>query len=66
MTLTERLHEATGLPAGVAAKAAGSLIAALRLSLDSASFEPIAKAVPEYNELMSGSAAALGARRARV
>ncbi len=66
MTLTERLHEATGLPAGVAAKAAGSLIAALRLSLDSASFAPIAKAVPEYNELMSGSGAALGGRTGEI
>ena len=66
MTLITRVQEATGLPADAAAKAAGSLIAALRLSLDSKSFEPIAKAVPDYNELMSGSGAALGGRTGEI
>lgn len=66
MTLITRLQEATGLPADAAAKAAGSLIAALRLSLDAKSFEPIATAVPEYHELMGGSGAALGGRTGEI
>ncbi|MEO6068310.1 MAG: hypothetical protein ABJB33_08005 [Gemmatimonadota bacterium] len=66
MTLITRVQEATGLSAETAAKAVGSLLAALRLSLDAKSFEPIAKAVPDYNELMSGSGAVLGGRTGEI
>ena len=66
MTLITRVQEATGLSADTAAKAVGSLLAALRLSLDAKSFEPIAKAVPDYNALMSGSGAALGGRTGEI
>lgn len=66
MALIPAIQEATGLPAETATKAAGSLIAALRLSLDAKSFEPIATAIPDYNELMSGSGAALGGRTGEI
>ena len=66
MSLISRIQEETGLSAEAAGKAAGSLIAALRLSLDAKSFEPIAKAVPDYTELMSGSGAALGGRTGEI
>ena len=51
MALIPAIQEATGLSGEVASKATGSLIAALRLSLDAKSFEPIAVAVPNYNDL---------------
>ena len=66
MTLVSRIQDETGLPAETASKAAGSLLGALRLSLDVASFEPVAKAVPDYNTLMSGSGAALGGRTGEI
>jgi hypothetical protein len=66
VALIPAIQEATGLPAESVTKAAGSLIAALRLSLDAKSFEPIATAIPEYNELMSGSGAALGGRTGEI
>lgn len=66
MTLIDRLVEATGLPAPTVTAAAGSLIAAIRLSLDAKSFEPIARAVPDYNALMSGSGARLGGRTGEI
>ena len=66
MALIPAIQEATGLPSETATKAAGSLIAALRLSLDAKSFEPIAVAVPDYNALMSGSGAALGGRTGEI
>ena len=66
MGLIERLSEATGLPASAVTPAAGSLIGAIRLSLDAKSFEPIAKAVPDYNTLMSGAGAALGGRTGEI
>ena len=66
MTLISRIQDETGLPAETASKAAGSLLAALRLSLDLPSFEPIAKAVPDYNALMSGAGAALGGRTGEI
>jgi hypothetical protein len=66
VALIPAIQEATGLPTETATKAAGSLIAALRLSLDAKSFEPIAAAVPNYNDLMSGSGAALGGRTGEI
>gem|GEM_PF-3875802 len=66
MALIPAIQEATGLPADAAARAAGSFLAALRLSLDAASFEPIAKSVPNYNDLMMGSGAALGGRTGEI
>lgn len=66
MSLIKRLEEATGLPTAAVTPAAGSLLAALRLSLDVKSFEPIARAVPDYNALMSGSGAALGGRTGEI
>src|SRR5512146_960304 len=66
MALLDRLHEATGLPAEACGPAAGSLVAALRLSLDVKGFEPIAKAVPDYNTLMSSAGAALGGRTGEI
>jgi hypothetical protein len=66
MALIERLVEATGLPAPAVTAAAGSLIGAIRLSLDAKSFEPIARAVPDYNTLMSGAGAALGGRTGEI
>ena len=66
MALLDRLHEATGLPAEACGPAAGSLVAALRLSLYVKGFEPIAKAVPDYNTLMSSAGAALGGRTGEI
>jgi hypothetical protein len=66
VTLVSRIQDETGLSAETASKAAGSLLGALRLSLDVASFEPIARAVPDYNTLMSGSGAALGGRTGEI
>lgn len=66
MALIPAIEAATGLSGDTAAKAAGSLIAALRLSLDAKSFEPIALAIPNYNDLMSGSGAALGGRTGEI
>ena len=66
MALLDRLHEATGLPAEACGPAAGSLVAALRLSLDVKGFEPVAKAVPDYNTLMSSAGAALGGRTGEI
>lgn len=66
MALIERLVEATGLPATAVTAAAGSLIGAIRLSLDAKSFEPIARAIPDYNALMSGAGAALGGRTGEI
>ena len=66
MALIPAIQEATGLSADAAARSAGSFLAALRLSLDVKSFEPIAKAVPDYNALMSGSGAALGGRTGEI
>jgi hypothetical protein len=66
VSLVSRIQDETGLSADTASKAAGSLLGALRLSLDLASFEPIAKAVPDYNTLMSGSGAALGGRTGEI
>jgi hypothetical protein len=66
VALIPAIQEATGLSTETATKAAGSLIAALRLSLDAKSFEPIATAVPNYNDLMSGSGAALGGRTGEI
>lgn len=66
MNLIERISEATGLPEETAGKAAGSLLAAIRLSLDAKSFEPVAIAIPEYNQLMSSAGAALGGRTGEV
>jgi len=66
MALIPALQEATGLSADAAGRAAGSFLAALRLSLDAKSFEPIATAVPNYNELIGGSGAALGGRTGEI
>lgn len=66
MALLARIEEATGLPAETCQRAAGSLIAALRLSLDVKSFEPIAKAVPDFTALMSSAGAALGGRTGEI
>jgi len=66
VALIPAIQEATGIPADAAQRAAGSFLAALRLSLDAKSFEPIAKAVPDYNELMSGAGAALGGRTGEI
>ncbi len=66
MSLIARIQDETGLLAETVSKAAGSLLGALRLSLDAASFEPIAKAVPDYNALMSGSGAALAGRTGEI
>jgi len=66
LALLTRIQEATGLPAETCGKAAGSLIAALRLSLDPKGFEPIAKAVPDYTTLMSSAGAAIGGRTGEI
>lgn len=66
MALLARIQAATGLPAETCGKAAGSFIAALRLSLDPKGFEPIAKAVPDYNTLMSSAGAAIGGRTGEI
>ena len=66
MGLIDRMQRATGLGPETTMRAAGSLLAAVRLSLDPKSFEPIAKAVPSYNELMSNSGAALGGRTGEI
>ena len=66
MALIPAIQEATGLSPESATRAAGSLVAALRLSLDAKSFEPIATAIPGYNDLMSGSGAALGGRTGEI
>ena len=66
MTLVTRLQEATGLSAEIVTAAVGSLIGAIRLSLDARSFEPVARAIPDYNALMSGAGAALGGRTGEI
>jgi len=66
MALLARIQEATGLPAETCGPAAGSLIAALRLSLDVKGFEPIGKAIPDYTALMSSAGAALGGRTGEI
>lgn len=66
MGLIERLEEATGLPSRAVTPAAGSLLGAIRLSLDAKGFEPIARAVPNYTALMSSGGVALGGRTGEV
>jgi hypothetical protein len=66
MTLVDRVAEATGVPAETAGKAVGSFLAALRLSLDSKGFEPVARAVPDHQALMSGGGVALGGRTGEI
>jgi hypothetical protein len=66
VALIPAIQEGTGLSADAASRAVGSFLAALRLSLDAASFDPIARAIPNYNELMSGSGAALGGRTGEI
>lgn len=63
MTLIDTVARAAGLDQGKAEVATGAILGAIRLSAPTGTFDPIARAIPDVQQLILGAGTVIGGGR---